>query len=83
MNREIDNCKQNISILRGLVNKYPTYPEKDKVEFLLNSYENENIEDMNMNKKELSEHVERYKVLNIELLFCFIYRIILKNMNLQ
>lgn len=60
----MNDFSNNMSILRELVNKYPLYPERNRIVLMLDSYENNNDEDMINEEEEIAEYIKRYKVYN-------------------
>lgn len=58
----MNDFSNNMSILRELVNKYPLYPERNRIVLMLDSYENNNDEDMINEEEEIAEYIKRYKV---------------------
>lgn len=60
----MNDFSNNMSILRELVNKYPLYPERNRIVLMLDSYENNNDGDMINEEEEIAEYIKRYKVYN-------------------
>lgn len=58
----MNDFSNNMSILRELVNKYPLYPERNRIVLMLDSYENNNDGDMINEEEEIAEYIKRYKV---------------------
>lgn len=60
----MNDFSNNMSILRELVNKYPLYPERNRIVLMLDSYENNNDGDIINEEEEIAEYIKRYKVYN-------------------
>lgn len=60
----MNDFSNNMSILRELVNKYPLYPERNRIVLMLDSYENNNDGDIINEEEEIAEYIKRYIVYN-------------------